>query len=495
MLEDVPGLINPIIQAMIATSRQQGESADRAQRLEEIKQRTAENLARTKMEEAHYNRADTLAQQEHEDRQDYMKNVSMPMLQAQLEMNRIERAKQIRELIRSGVDPDKAVGMINAGTYGDPSDPFGIKGGGSSQQPASTGQPTQQQILDSINVEKQGEARATALGTGTGQAQAALSQPGTDVFNRFQVAQKEEDDRKNQQAQLLANMREDRDDRRETIRQAGENSRANITGAYHLKGIALMHQLGLDPGDGSVAQKAKTLLDGIYDGTTDPDKMSKDDKQLVTNYAVANGETVPTGEVFKTYRSTLANASAVQGILSQARDAAQKYSLDSPGSTAAGNKNMGMGPFGVHSPMPGTDANGLTPGSPAHAAIEGLGTTVGKFIPTLEGSQRQSDQNIARQLSGLVDPKNTVAMNTKNINDKAALINQQLRTGTQGVNPDRLNVALQKRGIVDFGGQNTPAAYKQTATGPNGHKIGSNDGQKWFDIQTGNPIVAQPVAQ
>ncbi len=32
------------------------------------------------------------------------------------------------------------------------------------------------------------------------------------------------------------------------------------------------------------------------------------------------------------------------------------------------------------------------------------------------------------------------------------------------------------------------AAYKQTATGPGGHKIGSNDGQTWYDLTTGQKV-------
>lgn len=31
-------------------------------------------------------------------------------------------------------------------------------------------------------------------------------------------------------------------------------------------------------------------------------------------------------------------------------------------------------------------------------------------------------------------------------------------------------------------------AYAQTATGPNGHKIGSNDGESWFDVKTGKAV-------
>lgn len=49
------------------------------------------------------------------------------------------------------------------------------------------------------------------------------------------------------------------------------------------------------------------------------------------------------------------------------------------------------------------------------------------------------------------------------------------------------------RGNITAGGavsqQQAPASYKQTATGPNGHKIGTNDGgQTWFDVQSGERV-------
>lgn len=37
-------------------------------------------------------------------------------------------------------------------------------------------------------------------------------------------------------------------------------------------------------------------------------------------------------------------------------------------------------------------------------------------------------------------------------------------------------------------GDAAPVAYSKTATGPNGHKIGSNDGQSWFDVKTGQAV-------
>jgi hypothetical protein len=36
--------------------------------------------------------------------------------------------------------------------------------------------------------------------------------------------------------------------------------------------------------------------------------------------------------------------------------------------------------------------------------------------------------------------------------------------------------------------QGKPQSYKQTASGPGGHKIGSNDGVNWFDVQTGKAV-------
>jgi hypothetical protein len=469
MLEDVPGLINPIIQAMIQTSKGQKDQQDLELRKEQLKQQADYQKA----ESAHA--AATLAetQRQHDQMMQYnrdmLEKVHIPQIQALFEKQGIDTLAAKTNLRGMGVDLNQALPMGSGSSQGGPVDQnAGI--------PDQTAQ--QKAVLDELRQKAGIQAQAPI--------EAALSGPGQELFSREQQADQAKQQKTFDQQLLLEHARGADAQKLAEMREAAENSRTNTNGYFHLKGIALMHQLGLDPGDGSAANKAKTLLDGIYDGNTDPDKLSKDDKQLVTNYAAANGETVPTGQVFKSYKSTLDNASAVQAILSQARDAASKYSLDSPNSGSAGNKNMSLGPLGVRQPPFGTDTNGLLPGSEAKAAIDGLATTVGKFIPTLEGSQRQSDQNIARQLTGLINPKNTMEMNKKNINDKADLINQQLRTGTQGVNPDRLNVALQKRGIVDFGAQNTPKAYKDKD--PTG-TFGSNDGgQTMFRISDGKQV-------
>ena len=43
-------------------------------------------------------------------------------------------------------------------------------------------------------------------------------------------------------------------------------------------------------------------------------------------------------------------------------------------------------------------------------------------------------------------------------------------------------------GITPPPSADVPRSYKSTATGPGGHKIGSDDEQNWFDVQTGKPI-------
>ena len=59
--------------------------------------------------------------------------------------------------------------------------------------------------------------------------------------------------------------------------------------------------------------------------------------------------------------------------------------------------------------------------------------------------------------------------------------------------PDTKDVADKLRaktggGITPPPSADVPRSYKSTATGPGGHKIGSDDGQTWFDVQTGKPI-------
>lgn len=76
--------------------------------------------------------------------------------------------------------------------------------------------------------------------------------------------------------------------------------------------------------------------------------------------------------------------------------------------------------------------------------------------------------------------------------DSAAIVRNKLKQidgVLQRLSPSVTSV----RGGLSVGarpsGVNTPKSYSTTATGPGGHKIGSNDnGQTWFDVQTGKAV-------
>jgi hypothetical protein len=343
----------------------------------------------------------------------------------------------------------------------------------------NAGIPSEQEHNQSIFNFLQGQSKATAQGTGEGQLAAALSSPGRQLANLQQKAEDDKIQTQYENNRALAILHGGQSDTLETNRLAGEKSLANIRGGYGLAEAKIRANGG---GDDDV-NKGQQLFENAAMGLADPDKYSKNDKQTAQNYAISIGKVLPQGQVWKDYKKTLDNASSVQEIIQQAREVANKYSVDSPGSGEAGNKNIRFGSYGAYSPQPGTDANGLAPGSEAKKAIDGLATTVGRFIPVTEASNRQSDQNIGRQLTGLADPKAKTVDNINNINKKVAIINQSIKDGTAGVDPDLVNMALRKRGIVDFGGQNTPAAYKKVING-----FGTNDGIHTFNVQTGKEV-------
>lgn len=81
----------------------------------------------------------------------------------------------------------------------------------------------------------------------------------------------------------------------------------------------------------------------------------------------------------------------------------------------------------------------------------------------------------------------------QNVRDAVHDLLGDLHNGPQGVQGGLdANRANLQAIISQGGGGNTakgPATFKQTATGPNGHKIGSNDdGKTWMDVQTGKPV-------
>lgn len=460
MLEDVPGLINPIIHAMVESQQRNQQGLDRAQRADQLKQEASYKQAELKHQDAQLAELERQHDQTMQYNRDMMTKVHIPQLQALMENQGMENKVRKLQILQGG-------GKVNP-TTGDVDLP------GSSEEAQAADAHLKQLI-----------AQSQAQGTEQGKAQAALGPEGSEVFKRSKQADLDKQQRLFDQ-QMQIEMAHGADARQlADINNKAAMSRTNVEQAGHLKGIMLLHSLGLEDGSGSASSKAKTIADGVFKGDVDPDKLSKDDKTLVTNYLAANGETLPTGQGYKKYQGALDSASRLQDIIRMGRDLATKYSIDSPGNTMKGNANFRTG-------IPGIGAvGGITPGSEASSAIENFGTQIGKLIPTLENSARQSDANIARQLLGNFDPKAPMVQNLKNINQTAASYGQILKAGTAGINPDRVNVALQQRGVTDFGGlSNSPSQYKVVKVSPDGtHQIGTNDnGKTWFDVAKGTQI-------
>jgi hypothetical protein len=481
MLEDVPGLINPIIQAMIQTSRQQGETADRAQRAQQMQEELKYRKAQLAQEE---HKTDVLTK-EHEDNMDLNRKyyeIYSQHAQAELEKQGLDRLAQTLSINKQkadlrqnqGVDLNQILPMGSGRSQGGPVD-------------QNAGIPDESQHQQSVLDYLQQQSKVTAQGTGEGQAQAALSDPGTMLFNRLQAAQKEEDERKNAFQTQIEGLKETREDNRERIRQAGAMSRIGQEGANQIALQKFKLNYGMDDTTGSRASKAKQNVDAIFNGNTDPSKLPKQDLEDAINFASQNHENLPLGQAWKDYKSVLDSTGKLQALTDQATDFANKYSADSPNAGSVGNHYMNMGSIiGTH--------GYVAPGSETETSHNGLMQSAGQYVKQLEGMSRTSDPNLVRQISAVGNPGTTMKQNKDNIQQVLTLGNQNLRDQTPGIPPDRLHQALASRGIKDFGAVNTQQAFKfPLHTNPQtGQVIGTNDGKNWVDVKTGQPYTGAP---
>lgn len=439
MLDDVPGLINPIIQSMIATNRSQQEVADRAQRADALKTEAGYKQAELKHQAA------TLAEttREHDlmmqHNKDMLEKVHIPQLQAMLEHQGLENLATKTGLAKQGVQ--------------------GLSG------PEGVQIPDQQaQLAQEVAAIKQ-RAGATASGT------QEVMQPFLDAAE----ARKEKQDQAklvqehaNRLEELVTSGQISGDNAVRAAKVHGDYELANsrLNGANHLKGIIL----GMG-GDEAGANTANQLINGIYSGQTDYKTLPVKEKALVDRYTAGTGETLPTNGV--AYKSALDRVKSMQELLGQARDLANNYSRDSKGGTVISSLTHGL-------------AAGVVPGTDLASKLDSFKAFGGKLVTELEGMKRSSDADILRQSLGAFDPKATKAQNLQKINDRAKAMQTVLSNDIAGLPKDRISKTLGDMGITDFSAPETK--FKQTATGPNGHKIGTNDGQAWFDVQTGTKI-------
>lgn len=447
MLEDVPGLINPIIQSMIATNRAGQEVADRQQRAEALKTEAGYKQAELKHQDAQLAELQRSHKMEEEHRNRMLDEHDIPIMKALLSRYNIEDLANKTKLRGQGVDLNKVL-------------PYA--GGATDQNAGIPSQEEQQQ--KEIDLLKK-RAGATTEGT------MAAQQPFLDAAETRKEQQDQAklvQEHKNKLEELVTSGQISGDNAVRAAKVHGDYELANsrINGQNHLRGIIL----GMG-GDEAGANTANQLINGIFSGQTNYKDLPMKEKALVDRYTAGTGETLPTNGV--AYKGALDRVKSMQELLGQARDLANNYSRDTKGGTTVSSFTHGL-------------AAGVVPGTDLASKLDSFKAFGGKLVTELEGMKRSSDADILRQALGAFDPKAKKAQNLQKINDRAKAMQTVLSNDVAGLPKDRVAKTLGDMGITDFGAPETK--YSQTATGPNEHKIGTNDGKTWFDVQTGNKI-------
>ena len=430
----------PIIQAYLEATRgmqqQKNQEAEREQRQEALDRQEEQAQQQKKQQDQLLTQAQQRIDQEREWHHSEIENQTAAR-KAATDQAHLQTSKILAELIRNGMSPQAAAGLT--GGQFQPGNPIAAQ---TAQQLQLPGGPSSEDTI-SLNgqqipvsgIPTQAQQQATALADF--QARAGV----TAGANAAAEEPYKEKARKEQEAfQLkIAQMNGDK-----TL------AAARINGQYHLEGIKQMHSLGLEDGSGQVSNMAKQLVDGVFNGTVDPSKLTLDQKRLASAYASANGETLPTN---KTYATNLDNIGNLDTLLTQYRDLAQNYSKDSPGDTNNLLKRMETS---------GSLLSNVTGTSDLNAKQDALKAQAGLLAKVFEQQSRTSDANIVRQAIGSFDPKATVEENLGKLNSRFQDLNQVVKNTFPGQNTDRINSVLAARGITNLG---VSAPQKKVATG------------------------------
>lgn len=441
--------INPIIQAMIASSQREQQQNELKQKAQ---QASAENKIATQRQAADQQRVQQEQQRlenEHSYQTETLKNATA-LLTSQLAQHQVEQVKDIQNLNNvPGFNINAALQSVG-------------------HAPIAGLQSPEAQNAAIANAKAQ-EAQQVAGATTTGQLAAA------EPYNIAKEERTKQAEKDKLQQESLNRINEENnrgaDARRlADINNAASMSRTRLESGTHLEGIRLSHQLGLDDGSGQNTAIAGNLVNGIFNGQTDASKLTTDQKRAIQPVLAAEGSQLPSDG--KAYKQTLDSVQGLQNLVSQFRDAAQKYSIDAP--------QGGVGKLNENGQL-----FGLVPKSDVNATKEGLEASGGQLAKTFEAQNRNTAENIKRQITGMFDPKLTIQQNLKNINEKSSLINTSLQSLFSGINPDRVNTVLQGRGIVDFGGFQQKPSWLQSApkTNKSGHTLDEDE-----SLKRGQPV-------
>lgn len=445
---------NPIIQAMV----QSVQAQQNQQRLDQEMEVQKQNVAASKLSGQQAQQAHDLAElseKHHNEHENRMLDIQDSLMRATQQINAANRIKTIHDIIMHGGTQQEVAPIV----------------------PEGSTVPNSQDLQASEIQRIQGQAQAQSAG----QSQGAL-------LAEQQLAEQAHQNRLNEglqnHAQRLLEIEKQGGNAMQLAKIHGsyQQSVASIEGANHLRGIALMHQLGIDDGSGAQANQARDIIDGVYDGNIDWSKLSADQKRAASAYATANGEMAGLPTNTAAYSKKLETMGGLQSLVSQYRDLAQNYSVDSPGSTGKGNYNVSLGPLGTHGVV--------LPGSDLKSKLENVSASGGKLATFYDQQSRKSDAEILRQVSGWFDPSNTVAQNQQKVQANLGQLQDAVKSNFAGMKTDRINKILGDRGITDFGAFQ-PKVYQQHNVNPQtGQKLGTNDGINWFDRETGQPYKA-----
>ena len=228
---------------------------------------------------------------------------------------------------------------------------------------------------------------------------------------------------------------------------------ANMEGQYRLKGINLMHSLGMGEGVGdndTALSIVNNKIDGILNGNTAYSSLSKDEKRAVDAVAAQRKIQLPTDQ--KSYAKNLNNLGNLDNLFNDMEDAAKKYSQNSPGGGFIAKNRPTLG--------------GILPQTDLQAKMDDLKSKVGAAATTFEETGRKNEAVIVRSLNGLMNPSSTMQQNLANIEAKRKDLNNtlvpQILTGIPDMEKNRI---LGNRLITNFGGygQTQPKAAPPAA--------------------------------
>jgi hypothetical protein len=430
--------INPIIQAMAHLQQSRMQQAQFAQKAQENAAQQKQHQDLLKIEQQRADQAEEDIKNRHEHEMGSLKNAT-DLATAALAQHHLEELNMVRGIQGAGGDLSKLL-------------PPGSKPGTvklpSGQEIDPTGLPTMQQI-------QQAEAEAAAQKAGAvTSAQRGAAEPfdiAADTRKHLEDKEKREDDFNKAMSVSASNGKNQLDVA--NIHAAAQKADAQINGYNHLRGIQLMHQLGMDDGSGVQSTFFKDKLNDIYDGKADYSKLPKDIQRGVDTYAQSTGETgMPTNG--KDHASSLDNIVRLQALFDQARDLATNYSKDSASGKNSFMQRLQEGQLG-----------GLVPVSELNSKVATFKTSGGELASTFDKQNRKTDAEIIRQVQGMFDPKATMQENFHKIEDQKNKVQPIVSRALGNMKPDRQNLVLKDNGITEWGAMG-PQQYPDIVRDP-----------------------------